>query len=256
MSSSSTLMLPHEYRRMFEAETSHWWYHALHQWIAASLRRYLPEGSCVLDAGCGTGASLALLQSLRYRALGFDLAPAGLQLAASREPLHGRLCCASVTRLPFPSYSFDAIISSDVLYLLPDEQEAAALVEMRRVLKPGGILLLNLPAYEWLRGEHDQAVATQRRYTAAGLQRKLERAGFEIVRLEYRYLMFLPVVAVVRRLWRRGRPEAAAVSSDLSLNHSLLNACLTHLIRLEERLGQFIRRPFGSSVSAVVKVPG
>ncbi|MCG3155208.1 MAG: Ubiquinone/menaquinone biosynthesis C-methyltransferase UbiE [bacterium] len=255
MSTSSTLMLPHEYRRMFEAESLHWWYRALRAWIAANLRRHLPAGSRVLDAGCGTGATLALLQALRYRSVGFDLALAGLQFAAGREQLRGKLCCASVVKLPVPDCSFDAVISSDVLYLLPDEQEAAALAEMRRTLKPGGLLLLNLPAYEWLRGEHDQAVATQRRYTARSLQQKLQAAGFEILRLEYRYLIFLPALVLVRRLWRSGRREAAAASSDLSLNHGLLNVWFTCLIRLEERLGQFIRRPFGSSVSAVAKVP-
>lgn len=103
--------------------------------------------------------------------------------------------------------------------------------------------------------EHNQPVATRRRSAARKLHPKLHTAGFEIRRLEYRYLIFLPALVLVRRLWRSGRREVAAASSDLSPNHDLLNVWFACLIRLEEQRGQFIRRPFSCSARAVAKVP-
>lgn len=253
-SSTSTLMLPQEYRIMFEAENSHWWYRALRCWLEHVVRRYVSNDGWVLDAGCGTGATLALLQSLNYKSLGFDLSLSGLQFACNRDHMFNKLCCASVTNLPYSSNSFTGIICADVLYLLHDDDEVNALREFKRVLRPGGALILNLPAYEWLRGEHDQAVSTQRRYTAKSLRQKLRAAGFEPLRLEYRYMMFLPALALVRRVLRSGKQDAAKASSDLTLNFGLLNSMLTYITHTEERFGRFIIRPFGTSVCAVAKV--
>lgn len=251
---NSTSMLPQEYRIMFEAENSHWWYRALRCWLKNVVCRYVPKTGMVLDAGCGTGATLALLHALNYKSVGLDLSFAGLQFACKRDRLFDKLCCASVADLPYPSRSFTGVISADVLYLLHDDQESLALREFKRVLQPGGVLILNLPAYQWLHGEHDQAVSTKRRYTAKSLQQKLRAAGFEPLRLEYRYMMFLPAIALVRLLLRRGKQDASDASSDLTLNFGLLNPLLTCLTHMEERFGRFIIRPFGTSVCAVAKV--
>ena len=255
MPDQSTLMLPSEYQIMYEAENNHWWYRALRLWIQANLRAYISPRGRVLDAGCGTGANLKLLESLDYHPVGLDLAFEGLQLASGRENVKGKLGCASVERLPFLSNSFDGIINVDVLYLLNDAQEMASLLEFKRVLKPGGILVLNLPAYEWLRGEHDQAVSTKRRYTAASLKRKLLAAGFQLVRLEYRYMIFLPAVAVFRRLFRPGKMDQSTAKSDLTMNLGPMNNLLTFIARTEEYLGRVMIRPFGTSVCAVARSP-
>lgn len=253
MLAESTLMLPNEYQIMFEVENKHWWYSALRFWILTVLRSYIPRKSFILDAGCGTGANLNLLESLDYRTVGLDLSFEGLQLASSRKNIKGRLCRASVDKLPFLSNSFDGVINIDVLYLLNDTQEIASLSEFKRVLRPGGFLILNLPAYEWLRGEHDQAVSTKRRYTAASLEMKLLAAEFQLVRLEYRYMIFLPLVVVFRRLLRRGKMDQSKAKSDLTISPGPLNNLLTFLARMEEYLGRAMRRPFGTSVCAVAR---
>jgi len=248
-------MLPHEYRTMFAAEDQHWWYHALRFWLEKMLTRYVSPGARILDAGCGTGATLAFLRTRGYEAIGIELAAKALRLAAERPAVRGRLCGASVDLLPVASTSFDAAVCLDVLYLLSDEQEAITLAELRRVLKPGGILIVHLPAFEWLRGEHDQAVATQRRYTATSLRRLLTAAGFEVLRLEYRYWLFLPAVWVVRRLWRYGQREKAMATSDLTLSFGFANSLLTLAAEAEDWIGQWTPRPWGSSVCAVAITP-
>jgi SAM-dependent methyltransferase len=208
-----------------------------------------------LDAGCGTGANLKLINLLDYHAVGLDLSLEGLQLASSRENVKGKLCCASVEKLPFVSNSFDGIINIDVLYLLSDAQEKASLLELKRVLKPGGVLVVNLPAYEWLGGEHDQAVSAKRRYTASKLKRKLLAAGFNLVRLEYRYMLFLPALAVFRRLFRPGKMDPSTAKSDLTMTLGPMNNLLTFIARAEEYLGRVMIRPFGTSVCAVARSP-
>ena len=246
-------MLPHEYPTMFRVEDAHWWYRALRHWLRGALSRYLPAGSRLLDAGCGTGATLELLRSSGYEAVGADLSAEALSLAGGRPGVAGRICRASVDRLPFADGAFDGVISLDLLYLLDEAQEPEALREFRRALKPGGVLVLHLPAYEWLRGEHDQAVATQRRYEAGMLKRKLSAAGFEVLRVEYRNLLFLPAVAVLRRVFRRGRTDAARATSDLTLGAGPLNGLLALAAWAEEAVGRWAPRPWGSSVCAVAK---
>ena len=146
-------MRPDEYGVMFAAEEAHWWYRSLRAWLRMRLGRRVPRGARVLDAGCGTGANLALLAAMGYRAVGLDLWPAALRLAARRPGAARRMCRGSVTRLPFATGGFDAVVAMDVLYLLDEADEAAALAEFRRVLRPGGLLILHLPAHEWLRGD-------------------------------------------------------------------------------------------------------
>lgn len=245
-------MKSREYEVMFSAETRYWWYRVLRVWLAGALRRHVPPGGRVLDAGCGTGANLAMVREMGYEACGLDVAPAALEFAARRPECAGRLSHASAGRLPFPAESLDAVLSADVLYLLSDAEEKAALAECRRVLKPDGVLILNLPAYEWLRGRHDQAIGTKRRYTASRLRRKLLDAGLEPVRIEYRHMLFLPLLVGVRFV-RRGRGEGSAAWSDLTVPISPFNGPMELVARVEEWFGRFVRRPFGTSVSAVAR---
>lgn len=251
----STLMLPDEYRRMREAEDGHWWYRALRRWLRNALRAHVPRGCRVLDSGCGTGANLRLLDRLGYVATGHDVFPAALEMCRNRG-VSGRLCVASAAALPFPDGSFDAILSMDVLYLLPLDAERTALEEFRRVLRPGGTLLLNLPAYDWLRGRHDQAIAAKRRYTRATLRQKLIAAGFQAERMEYRLAAFLPAVALVRRLLRPATNTAEPARSDLALPMGPVNGFLSALSQMEECLGAALPRPFGTSVCAVARATG
>ena len=253
MSEKLTLMLPNEYKTMFEAEDTHWWYRSLRAWLKPVLYSYVPPRSCVLDAGCGTGATLSFLRSWGYRSTGIDLSFEALQLASGRESAQGKLCRASVEKLPFCSNIFDGVVNIDVLYLLSNDQEAASLLEFKRVLKPDGILIIHLPAYEWLRSEHDQAVSTQRRYTASMLKSMLATAGFQLIKLEYRYMVFLPALAFVRFAFRRPKANPFTATSDLTIRLGMLDTVLDSIARLEERLGRVVPRPFGTSVCAVAR---
>ena len=145
-------------------ERDHWWYRSLRGLALRSLRRHRSkENDLLLDAGCSTGHLMRELRGL-VPSVGFDMSMPALELARrnTAEPL----CQADVRSLPFADGSFGAVVSLDVLSYLPEIDDATALQEMSRVLGRNGILILNLPAHDFLRGGHDTAVGTLRRYSS------------------------------------------------------------------------------------------
>ncbi len=243
-----------EYQAMFAVEDSHWWYVRLREEITWSLRRFMEDAPRsrrvrVLDAGCGTGGLLTYLAHKDgYENTGLDLEEAGLALAQSRGLRN--LLQASVTGLPFRTDAFDAVISIDVL-CHTGVDEIQALREFTRVLRPGGIVILQLPAFEWLRSEHDAAVSTKRRYTRAEIEGLLTQAGLTIQRSSYRNVLLFPVI-VALRMWRRARVHAADPHSDVKPTPRALNRILTSILRAEFFLStRLVRFPFGLSVFCV-----
>ncbi len=198
-------MDPAEYTTMYDVEDRHWWYAGMRRITQAVLDAHIGRHDLdVLDAGCGTGANLLMLK--RYGvASGVDIEP--LALALCRRRGLSRLLRGSVCALPFAAQSFDLVTSFEVLYHLTVADDEAALGEFARVLRPGGWLLLRLPAHDWLRGRHDMAVHTRHRYTTVEVRRKVEAAGFSVVRLSYANCLLLPL-AIAKRLLEGVLPPA------------------------------------------------
>jgi SAM-dependent methyltransferase len=236
-----------EYAVMFEVEDRLWWYAGMRR-----ITQTLLDAHCtarplrVLDAGCGTGANLALLA--RYgQVTGIDIEPLALDYCRRRGL--SRLVRASVAELPFASGGFDLVTSFEVIYHAAVSDDVAALREFARVLRPGGWLLLRLPAYDWLRGRHDLAVHTQRRYTTGELGRKARAAGLTVVRLSYANTLLFPI-ALAKRLAERCSPTGAG--SDVGPPPSG-NGLLTGILSLE---AVWLRRwslPFGLSVICLAR---
>jgi SAM-dependent methyltransferase len=218
------LMERAEYLVMAVVESYHWWYGGMRATAAAMLdmvyagRRDLQ----ILDAGCGSGGNALFLE--RYGSVvGIDLAPEALALSGSW--LAGALARASVLAVPFAEARFDLVTSFDVLYhrAVPDEQ--AALSEARRVLKPGGRLLIRVPAYDFLRRKHDRVVHTRRRYTAGAVQALLRSTGYSIERCTYVNSLLLPL-ALTQRLIEWALPHLERDDSDLAMPFPQLNEIL------------------------------
>lgn len=241
-----------EYALMREVEDSHWWYAVLHESVIAELKTRLNghDDVRILDAGCGTGGMMNCLrqQGAAWRLTGLDISPSAIE--HTRQRGFSDLTQGSVDALPFANASFDAVLSLDVLYFDGvDEMRAAA--EFRRVLKPEGTLVLNLPAFNVLRGQHDVAVRGVRRYTPRRIRRMLAGTAFEILRSHcWNLWLFLPILC-----WRRLRKprDAGAASSDLSLLPALLNKALTFLGRLDMSLCRAVHAPLGTSVLVVAR---
>jgi len=204
----------------------------------------------ILDVGCGTGSNLDNLRLAlpQARLHGVDLHPLAVSLARSRGV--GTICRASANALPYPDKAFHAVLALDVFYAI-EVDERRALRECHRVLKDGGILFVNLPAFEFLRGAHDAAVHTRQRYTARELGEKLASAGYEVLRLTYWNALLFPLVFAWRRMQWRHRGEAPR--SDLIPLPGAANGLLKLVLRLERSVFSGVNLPFGSSVFAVAR---
>jgi SAM-dependent methyltransferase len=239
-----------EYERLAAAEDRMWWFRGLHANMLAALPR-ARRPRAVLDAGCGTGGLLARLAAACPEAelLGIDI-DRGAAALARRKSGHP-VAVASVDRLPFAAASFDAILSADVL-CHEGVDEARALEDFRRCLRPGGTLVLNLPAYPWLYSEHDRAVANARRYDRAELVARLAAAGFAQIRARYWNSFLFPLMVLRRKLGR----GAAGPKSDVALLPAPLERAFGAVVALERLLLEAgIPLPFGGSILAVAVKP-
>jgi SAM-dependent methyltransferase len=247
-----------EYGVMAEVEADHWWYRGLRDLIGRLLVAHgytARSGLRVLDAGCGTGENLRMLgQMLRTEYLGgFDPSPLALDYARRKAPA-ADVYAGDIRDPLFRTECYDLVISCDVLYLTGFE---AAREGMRRIVErmaPGGLLLVNLPAYEWLYSRHDVAIGTRQRFTAAEVRQFLEPLGLEITLLTYRLFALFPAVVLARLPSMLFRPREGEARSDLSLPSAWIGGCLTELLGWENRLIlRGVRFPWGSSVFAAAR---
>ena len=248
-------MNPDEYGRIYAAEQGHWWYQHLHALVLSRLTRHLQgnaDSRRILDAGCGTGAMAMKLSSLGA-VTAMDFSPHALHF--SRLRCLPRLVAGSVNALPFAGGTFDAVVCLDVLYHEAVTDDQQAIRELTRVLRPGGLLLLNLPAYDWLRGQHDVVIHTRRRYTRQRILPLLKGAGLEPIWTSYWNMLLFPAAAAIRLRSRLRRPNQEA-HSDVGPVPAVLNRALSGVTAIERRLMDFARLPFGLSVMVVARRPG
>jgi SAM-dependent methyltransferase len=243
-----------EYDVMAAAEGRLWWYRGLRRLVVQGLTRYLSPGAVplIVDVGCGTGGTFRAVRAAmpRIRYVGLDLERAALDHCRGKGIRS--LVQASASAMPLRPQSADALVCLDVL-CYRDVDPAAVLQRFFEVLRPGGVLVVNLPAFTSLRGEHDVAVGIARRFRAPELQALCQRSGFDIVLLTYwNAALFLPLW-VWRRLSRRAG-EVHAIS-DTARSPRWLNALLTGLVLSEVGLTRWFRWPCGSSVLVVARRP-
>src|SRR5450756_288229 len=235
-----------QYEILFNLEERHWWYLGMREIAASLLAKYLDgrKPRRILDAGCGTGGTTKYLNRFG-RSFGIDMAPEAL--AGSQQRHLTTLARASIEQLPFASGSFDLVVSFDVLYHQAVGNDAAALAEFYRVLRPDGLLMVRVPAYDWLRGVHDVVVHTRHRYSRGELGKKLAATGFLPRKLTYINSLLFPVAAL-KRLTEGTR---GTLRMDLELPSPLINRLLLAALQLESGVLRAVSFPWGLSVLAV-----
>jgi SAM-dependent methyltransferase len=246
-------MEPDEYKRMYQAENSHWWYLGMETITRAILNRFIApwQNLKILDAGCGTGAAMSTYLAEYGKVTGFDISPIALKYCRARNLT--LLAFASVIGIPCQPDSFDLATSFDVLYERAVTNDSNALAELFRVIRPGGFILLRLPAYNWLRGQHDVTIHTARRYTTSQVIQLLQDSGFHILHVSYANTFLFPL-ALAKRLLERIWPPAPG-SSDLSVEVGAFNGLFKQVLSSEASLAAHIGLPFGLCVFALGQKP-
>jgi SAM-dependent methyltransferase len=238
-----------EYRRMFEAEETQWWYAGMRSISLAVLRGPLGQldrgrGLTLLDAGCGTGGNVGPLASFG-RAVGVDVSEEALRFCRIRGVPAAR---AGLLALPFPDGTFDCVTSFDVIYHAWVTDDRAAVREMTRVLRKAGLLLLRVPALRMLWGAHDRAVLSRHRYTRPEVGALLESGGLEVLRLSYCNSFLFPLLAVRRTLDR----VTGRAGSDVGFLPRPLEWAFRRVLEAEARLlGRGRHLPVGASLIAL-----
>lgn len=239
-------MSPEIYEEMARLEDEHWWFVARRVILQSVLQELpLPATPQILELGCGTGGNLPMLRKFGA------VTAVEMNNSARRYAQTHNDCSVLPGHLPHhlpPLPPVDLVCLFDVLEHIPDD--FAALQSILNNVKPGGHLVLTVPAYQWLWSEHDIAHHHQRRYRAGPLRAMAERAGWHVRRVGYFNAWLLPLVAVYRikqRLLSRNNPK-----SDARLPARWVNSLLQRIFASEAHWLRQNTFPCGVSIVAVL----
>lgn len=239
-----------EYTKMYQVEDEMWWYQSLRRVVKSFATLLVPKGGTVLDAGCGTGKNVQLLEELGFDTAGIDLSAEGVEYCKQRGLK--KVYVQSVTDIEFANNSFDGLICCDVLTTLTPEQSTQALREFYRVLKPKSFAFVQLAALPWLFSTHDKRSNVMHRYQRSELAELVRAEGFQVAHVSYRYFFVFPLLVLVKLMKKVAKPEG---KSDLAVPNKVLNTVLKWWMSFEDAAFPVINWPIGSSVIVVIRKP-
>jgi len=234
------------YRQMARIEDSHWWFTGRRYIVSKALERLvkLKSGASILDAGCGTGGNLKLLQRFG-NVVGMEMNQDAALIAGEKVPVpvvQGKL----PYQTPFPEQCFNLIMLLDVLEHI--EEDTEALKVLWRMLKPGGYILITVPAFSALWSKHDEIHHHQRRYSAAEVSRKMAESGFKPLYVSYYNFLLFHLIAPARILKTTFKPDKKY--RDLNMPSYFINNMLKNIFSLEGSLIGRVIFPWGVSIIA------
>jgi len=232
---------------MAALQDRHWWFVGRRRILAAVLSRLdLPNGAQILEAGCGTGGNLAMLAC-------FGEVHAFEPNAEARALVNGHIPCdlregCLPESIPFEPGGFDLVAALDVIEHLEDDR--ASLRALAAQLRPGGRLLITVPAWEFLWSRHDETHHHQRRYGRSELVRLVEESGLRPELVSFFNSFLFPIVVAVRMMKQLLRIEDMA---DDAMPPAAINGCLTALFAAEPFLVGRVSMPPGVSLLIVAQ---
>lgn len=236
------------YRQIYEKEDRHWWFLGRREVLAALLDNLQPPGDWrILDAGCGTGGNFPFLE--RYGTVqGFDYSEEAVLYCRLRGRKEVRQ--ASIYELPYPDASFDLVTCLDVIEHL--RLDLPALQELRRVLKPDGLLLLTLPAGPHLYSDFDCFAGHLRRYRREEVEKLLSAGGFRAERITCYTFLVHPIIRLY--MWRGNLVGGCGdFTQGMETYFPGSQKALRRILRLEARLVSRWNLPRGSSLAALAR---
>ena len=244
-------MYDREYQQMYDLETFYWWFIARRKLIREIVADHVsrPEETTILDVGCGTGLNQEMLAQFG-RVFGTDSSEEALRFSRQRDVEN--LVLSDAEALQFADETFELVTALDVLEHVDDDLKALA--EIWRVMKPGALLVVTVPAYGFLWSEHDEALHHHRRYAAHELRNKLVNAGFEVERSTYFIsLLFFPILFM--RIVQNLRKKSLRPSTSHVILPKWLNGALVKVLDLERWFLRFANLPFGVSIVCTARKP-
>lgn len=233
-----------------EHEETHWWFVGRRRLFARTIREMgIPPEARVLDVGTSSGTNLRMLRDSGIRDVtGLDMSPEAARYCAEKGL--GPVEVGDVTKMPFPDRSFDLVLATDIIEHVEDD--LAALREVERVLKPGGRVLLTVPAFQTLWGFQDEISHHKRRYRREPLLERVRQAGLLPGQdFHFNYLLFLPIW-----LWRQAtRFYKPKIHSEAEINTAFANRVLSGLFDLDIMTAPRVRPPFGVSLLVTARKP-
>ncbi len=210
-------MLPDFYKELFHLEKNHWWWIARRNLICHLIGKLGMQGKG-LDVGCGAGLNLALFPD-NEKAIGFDLNLDALKYASLNMIEHRKaplLFQGRIESMPFREGSFDFVTALDILEHL--ENDLFALRKMKEVVKKGGLIVLTVPAHQWMWGNVDRIGFHKRRYSAKAFRKLIAESGMKSINLfGFNSALFFPISLV--RLFHRATDKLLGPGQqDLSRN--------------------------------------
>jgi SAM-dependent methyltransferase len=235
------------YRNMAATEDKHWWFCGRRAIAEAVIRGLdLPQGAKILEIGAGTGGNIAMLEQFG-KVCAVEMSDLARQIArekTGRDFLPGHL----PDNIPVAPASFDLICLFDVLEHVAEDE--ASLEAIRHMLKPGGRVVLTVPAHQWLWSTHDVGLHHMRRYSRSLLRGRIEKAGFAIDRLSYTNAALFPVAALARLMDRVRKPARPAGHATPP---KPINAAMKAVFSAEGHIVPNAALPFGVSLLAVFR---
>ncbi len=232
------------YKDLYELEAYHWWHIAKRSLIAKYLKG-LKYTDKILDVGCGTGENLIYF-SMTSEMYGIDNSKDAIEYCKTRKLKN--IFLKSLYDTGFKTQTFDAVFMLDVLEHVSEHK---ALREVKRILKTNGKIYLTVPAYKALWSRWDVVHGHKRRYTITDLRNVLEKEGFNVKKITYVY-SFLVVPVFITRLIKSKLPFRN-YSSDFKINTPIVNSFMLKVARLEQRLADYIKIPFGTTVFCIAE---
>ena len=229
-------------------ERSHWWFTGRRRLLKALLSSTRTHrNSPIIDAGCGVGSNLPLLESLGFKVIGVDSEFYSLSLCKKRlsEVL---LVNGDLMNLPFKSNSIGLVIATDILEHL--NKDTIGMKEIYRTMKGGGEAIITVPAFRLLWGVQDVVGMHKRRYSRKEFIRKMEQEGFKILRLTYfNFFLFFPILMARRMIHLMG----LRIESENEVNFPLINFLFKAIFSLEVCLLKYLSFPIGVSILCIGK---
>ena len=240
-----------EYKLLFDAEKVGFWPVVRREILREKILKYQKNNvnKKIIDIGCGPGGNILLLKDFG-RVTGLDMSAEALKFAKTNN--FDELTQASATNIPFGNESFDMATSFDVLEHIEDDE--AVIREVMRILKPGGMFVVTVPAYPVLWSQHDVSMHHVRRYLKRDLLSKLKKAGFEIEYHTYFIMLAVPirVLQILRDKLLKNKLTKEKTSYKVEYS-GLSNSILLFLLRIEKVILRFSKVPFGTSILVIAR---